>query len=223
MITSLGTCRLVIPRSESTIARPGPAAYAASIAACTAARWSSSSASIALSRAPRPSLGLTPAAFSSAAWSANSLGKNARTAWPKMIGSETFIIVAFKWTENRTPRRLASAICSARNRSSTAQRITAASSTSPSSTGRRSLSTVTVPSGATCSIRTEPSRPAVTERSVERKSPSLIVATCEPDCDDQAPIEWGWRRAYDLTEAGARRSELPSRKTGLTALPLTLS
>ena len=33
MITSLGTCRLVMPRSESTIASAGPVAYACSIAA----------------------------------------------------------------------------------------------------------------------------------------------------------------------------------------------
>ena len=50
-----------------------------------------------------PSLGLTPAALSSSACSANTAGKKARTAWPKMIGSETFIIVAFRCTENRTP------------------------------------------------------------------------------------------------------------------------
>ena len=40
---------------------------------------------------------------------------------------------------------------------------------------------------------------------------------------DQAPIEWGCLRAKFLTDVGARRSELPSRRTGLTALPLTLS
>ena len=38
MITSLGTCRFVMPRSESTIASGGPLSYAASIALCTAAR-----------------------------------------------------------------------------------------------------------------------------------------------------------------------------------------
>ena len=50
--------------------------------------------------------------------SANTSAKNARTAWPKMIGSETFIIVAFRCSEKRTPCSLASAICSARNASS---------------------------------------------------------------------------------------------------------
>src|ERR1039458_7091647 len=38
------------------------------------------------------------------------LAKYARTAWPNRIGSETFIIVAFRCTENRTLCSLASAI-----------------------------------------------------------------------------------------------------------------
>ncbi len=50
-----------------------------------------------------------------------------------------------------------------------------------------------------------------------------MVETCDCDSDDQAPIECGWDLAYFFTEAGARRSELPSRSTGLTALPFTAS
>ena len=50
-----------------------------------------------------------------------------------------------------------------------------------------------------------------------------IVATLVRESPDQAPIECGWLRAYCLTDSGARRSELPSRSTGLTALPFTLS
>ena len=80
-----------------------------------------------------------------------------------------------------------------------------------------------MPSAATCSIRTSVIGGTVTERSVERKSPSCIVVTCERESGDQAPIECGWLRANCLTEAGARRSELPSRSTGLTAEPLTRS
>ena len=63
----------------------------------------------------------------------------------------------------------------------------------------------------------------MTDRSVERKSPSLIVETWECESRDQAPIECGCLRAYSFTEAAARRSELPSRSTGFTALPLTVS
>ena len=63
----------------------------------------------------------------------------------------------------------------------------------------------------------------VAEVSLERKSSALMCATLVLESGDQAPIECGWLRAYCLTDAGARRSELPSRSTGLTALPLTLS
>jgi len=34
---------------------------------------------------------------------ANTSAKYVFTAWPKMIGSETFIIVAFRWIEKSTP------------------------------------------------------------------------------------------------------------------------
>ena len=140
-----------------------------------------------------------------------------------MIGSETFIIVAFRCTEKSTPCSLASATCSARNRSSAARRMTAASRTSPARSAMPSLSTVTLPSAATCSIAPTPSAAAVTDCSVERKSPPDIVATCDLESGDHAPIECGCLRAKALADAGARRSELPSRSTGLTALPFTAS
>ena len=170
-----------------------------------------------------PLFGLAPAVRSASPCSSKTPAKNARTAWPKMIGSETFIIVAFRCSENRTPLALASAICSARNASSARRRITAPSTISPASTGSDSLSTVTVPPGATCSMRSSSSAASVTDASVERKSPSPIVATCVLESFDHSPIECGYLRTNALTEAGARRSELPSRSTGLTALPLTVS
>ena len=54
----------------------------------------------------RPLFGLAPPSASASPCSANTSAKNARTAWPKMIGSETFIIVAFRCSEKRTPLRL---------------------------------------------------------------------------------------------------------------------
>ena len=72
-------------------------------------------------------------------------------------------------------------------------------------------------------MRSSPAPSTVTDCSVERKSSAPIVATCVRESPDHAPIECGWLRANALTEAGARRSELPSRSTGLTALPLTVS
>ena len=41
MMTSLGTCRFVIPRSESTMDRRGPAASSASMAARISSPWGS--------------------------------------------------------------------------------------------------------------------------------------------------------------------------------------
>ena len=140
-----------------------------------------------------------------------------------MIGSETFIIVALRCTENSTPSALARAICAARNARSAATRMTLASTTSPASTGTDSRSTVVVPSSPTSSIRSEPSSAITADCSEERKSPAAMCATFVLESGDQAPMRCGWALAYCLTEAGARRSELPSRSTGFTALPLTLS
>ena len=85
------------------------------------------------------------------------------------------------------------------------------------------MSTVAAPSAATNSIRSVSSVPTVTDFSVERKSPSDIVETCDLESFDHAPIECGCVRANAFTDAGARRSELPSRRTGLTAEPFTRS
>ena len=51
-------------------------------------------------------MGLSPAAASWSPYVAKTSGKNAVTTWPKMIGSETFIIVALRCTEKSTPFRL---------------------------------------------------------------------------------------------------------------------
>ena len=156
--------------------------------------------------------------------SSNTSAKNARTAWPKMIGSETFIIVAFRCSEKRTPCALASAICSARNASSARAAHHRGVDDLAREHRQPSLSTVTAPSAATCSIRSSSS-------AVERDRPlgraEVAVAhrrrRAVLESFDHAPIECGCLRAYSFTEAGARRSELPSRRTGLTALPLTRS
>ncbi len=102
---------------------------------------------------------------------AKTSAKYARTAWPKMIGSETFIIVAFMCTEKRTPRAFASATSRARNASSARRRITAASTISPSSTATPSLSTVTdAVGGDVLDAQLARGRRPSTDCSVERKS-----------------------------------------------------
>ena len=72
-------------------------------------------------------------------------------------------------------------------------------------------------------MSTEVASGKVTDFSFDLKSPLAIVATCDLLSLDQAPILCGFLRAYSLTGFGARLSELPSRKTGFTALPKTLA
>ena len=86
---------------------------------------------------PRPLFGERPAAASTSPYCANTSGKKARTTCPKMIGSDTFIIVALRWTENSTPSALARAICAVRNSRSAATCIAVASTTSPASDRHR--------------------------------------------------------------------------------------
>ena len=188
-ITSDGTCRLVMPLSESTMARSGPSSSPCWTEALIASP--SGSAATAESRAPRPSLGEMPAVCSAAPYCSNSVGKKACTTWPKMIGSETFIIVALRCTENSTSSALARAICSARNRRSAATFMKVPSTTSPASTGTDSFSTVTVPSAATCSMRSVSSDSMTTDCSLERKSSLPIVATLVFESADQAPMRCG--------------------------------
>ena len=80
-----------------------------------------------------------------------------------------------------------------------------------------------LPSAPTNSIFTSVAAGTVTDFSFEKKSSLPMVATLVFESADHAPIECGCLRAYSFTALGARRSELPSRRTGLTALPLTLS
>ncbi len=63
-----------------------------------------------------------------------------------MIGSETFIMVAFRCTENSTPWAFASAICASRKLRSAVRLITEASMISPAFTAVFSFSTFLVPS-----------------------------------------------------------------------------
>jgi len=89
----------------------------------------------------------------------------------------------------------ASATCSARKALSADALITAASTISPACTGKPFLSTVAVPSAATCSMVRAVASPIVTDFSECRKSPSDIVATWLLLSGDHAPIECGCDRA----------------------------
>ncbi len=190
MMTSEGTWRLVMPLRSSTIASRGPSARPCSTAALIAAP--SGRSSTAFSSAPRPLSGEMPAAASCSPYCSKRVGKKAWTAWPNRIGSETFIIVALRWIENRTSSALARAICSARKRRSAATFMKVASTTSPASTATSSLSTVSVPSVAVCTIERVSASSITTDFSLLRKSSWPIVATSVRDSGLQAPMRCGY-------------------------------
>ena len=148
--------------------------------------------------------------------------KNALTTWPKMMGSETFIMVALRWAENRMPSSLARATWAFRNSSRAVALMNVASTTSPASTGTDCFSTVVLPSPTSWMVRVS-SAGITTDCSLVRKSSWPRVATLVLESLDHAPMVCGCFLAYSLTALGARRSELPSRSTGFTAEPLTRS
>ena len=95
-----------------------------------------------------------------------------------------------------------------------------ASMTSPASSFTGSRSGVT--SAPVCSsIATDVDRATVTDCSLAKKSPSDMCATCAFDAVGHGCGFTGSRFffAYAFTGPAQRRSELPSRSTGLTALP----
>jgi hypothetical protein len=108
-----------------------------------------------------------------------------------MIGSETFIIVALRCTENSTPCSCASRISRARKAFSAAARMTAASTISPACTSSPSLSTVVEPSAPTCSMRSVVAGVERHRRLGVAEVASVIVATWLLVSGDQAPMEWG--------------------------------
>ena len=168
-----------MPRSESTIASAGPSCSARGDVGLDRARARRRGARRrGVSTSARPSLGFTPMRSNVSPCFANTSAKYVFTAWPKRIGSETFIIVALRWIENSTSLRLG-VRPSARRGTRRAPRalMKVASTISPARTGIDSLSTVTVPSRATSSTFRSSSAAKVTDCSLERKSSWPIVAT----------------------------------------------
>jgi hypothetical protein len=132
---------------------------------------------------------------SAACFSMRSL-KNTLTAWPKMMGSETFIMVAFMCSENSTPSALAAAICSARKIAG--ERGLAHEGGVEDLTGLERggfLEDGGEPSAATSSMRTSVAS-TVTDFSLEKKSPlPFIEPTRVLESADHAPILCGWALA----------------------------
>ncbi|CAB4793011.1 unannotated protein [freshwater metagenome] len=112
-----------------------------------------------------------------------------------MIGSDTFIMVALRCSENSTPCALASATCSARNFTSAFLLMKVPSMISPACRDNLALSTVTLPSVATSSMRTSVAVGTVTDFSLPKKSPPVMVLTWVLESADHLPIECGCLRA----------------------------
>ena len=193
------------------------------MSASIASRCAAGSVAIFPTMSPKPFFTSTPSLASVAACLSKTGLKKTCTACPKMIGSETFIIVAFKCKEKSRFSARAASTCAVKNAMSAFLLRKVPSRISPSRSFSPSFRTVTAPSAATCSIRTLVALPIVTDFSLPKKSPLLILATVVLLSLVHAPILCGFSFAYAFTALGARRSELPSRMTGLTALPLILS
>ena len=226
MITSLGTCRLVMPLSELTIASArARRVFGGDVGLDRRALRLPAALADRAYRSPMPLFGIEaePTAARRRASSKHVLVE-ALTTVPNMIGSETFIIVAFRCSENSTPCRFASSICAS---TKSAQRARAHHGRVDQFAGlhRRSSSFSTRVLPSLPVIRCARCRPARSARTVRcrRNRRASMCATWVFESALHAPIRCGCLRAYFFTDSGARRSELPSRSTGFTALPLSLS
>ena len=109
-----------------------------------------------------------------------------------MIGSETFIIVALRCTENSTSSALARAICSVRKRRSAATFMNVPSTTSPARTGIAVLEHRLGAVGGDVLDRSGvSSASSTTDFSLEKKSSLPMVATLVFESLLQAPIRCG--------------------------------
>ena len=162
-----------------------------------ASRSPSGRRSSAVSSAARPSLAFDVRGGERVAVLAEHDGKNARTAWPKMIGSETFIIVALRCTENSTPCALAVGDLRREERVERRRAHDRRVEHLAGQHGHRRLEHASrSPSAATCSIRTSPSS-ADRHRQLGRAEVAVghrrDVRASSPR--DHAPIECGCLRA----------------------------
>ena len=146
------------------------------------------------SRSLSPKFGLNSISRSSVSCLAIKSSSNTDTTWPKMIGSATFIMVAFKCTENNTPLAFASASWSLIKPRSAVTFIKLASTTVPAVMSRPSFSTVFCPCWLTNRIVKAPAcaSETVAEISFETKSCAGIETTCVAESARQTPILCGF-------------------------------
>ena len=124
------------------MAKSGPLARAASKSLVIASFSVWGSFSILWYKLANPSLGLIPMVSKVSTYFTKTGFNKVSTTWPKIIGSETFIIVAFRWTEKRTPFSFASSISFFKNSINASLFNTVASIISPACKSILSLSIV---------------------------------------------------------------------------------
>ena len=95
IMTSDGTCKLVIPLLESTIAKFALFLYTKLISDSISDFLLSGKLLILSNKSPNPFLKSTPKSVKTSLCFSTTSAKKILTACPKIIGSETFIIVAF--------------------------------------------------------------------------------------------------------------------------------
>mmetsp|Transcript_19219 Transcript_19219/g.30623 ORF Transcript_19219/g.30623 Transcript_19219/m.30623 type:complete len:331 (+) Transcript_19219:1895-2887(+) len=139
-----------------------------------------------------------------------------------MMGSDTFIIVAFICSDSSTPDVLASATSFSKYGIKWLMLMHEESRTSPSCSLSPSFMTVVLPSDSN-SIFTVSAFDMTTDCSLPKKSPDVICATEVLLAGVHGPSFLGFAMQFSFTGAATRRSEFPSRRTGFTALPRTLA
>ena len=192
MITSLGTCKLVIPRSELTMARSAFSDNAFSISASMGFRSLSGSFFSLLYRLSSPSFALMPNVSKVVLYFSKTSLKYTFMICPNMMGSETFIMVAFKWTDSKIPSSFASLTCCFKKATSALFLMTVASIISSCCRATFSLSRVFEPSSDTKAIFTVVADGVVNDFSLCLKSPFDIVATCVFEFEDHSPMVCGF-------------------------------
>ena len=154
MMTSEGTCRLVMPLSLLTMAKSGRDSSVSEMVASIAARSSGDMSGNLATKSPNPLLKSTPAASKALPWRSTTGLKKARTAAPNKIGSDTFIMVAFMCNENRAPSLLTRSISAVRNDSKWRMDKAAQSMISSAWRARPRFNTVRFPEASTCTMST---------------------------------------------------------------------
>jgi hypothetical protein len=136
-------------------------------------------------------LGFTPSASSLSPYFSNTGASQALTAWPKMIGSETFIIVAFMCSENSVPSCLGAFDLLGEEGVERLRGHVGGVDDGAGGIADPSFRTVSVPAAVVSTIFAVAALSSVADTSLERKSPPDMEATRVLLSGDQSPMRCG--------------------------------